>query len=70
MPSTTITTSAENFTRIVTAIDNAYTRADGETNAVVYKRWLKNVHRDLVCRDEGRAAEAAVVPDDAIAEVT
>lgn len=74
MPSKTITTSAANFARVISALEHRMERKEiegvPETDGQFYTRWLKGKHIELVFRDERRQAEGAVAPDDGIADVT
>lgn len=70
MPTATIETTAERFTRIIAAIDDAWGRKDGESDSALWRRDLKRYYRDMVQRHEGRQARKAVLPDDDIVEVT
>lgn len=72
MPSKTISTSAQNFARIIAALENRREDLVGEngTDSQLYIAWLKGVHTELVFKNERRAAQGAISPDIDITEIT
>lgn len=72
MPSTTITTSTENWTRVKAALNAQFDWDEDEslTDLQKYRRWLKGQHTELVYKTERNVAQGAIAPDNDIADVT
>jgi uncharacterized protein YhfF len=69
MPSYRVTIGAGNAARVIAALDRRFGRKEGEGDRQLYKRWIRDVHADLVFKDERRVARDMVIPDEEIAEV-
>ena len=70
MPSATVNTSAENFAKIIAALDAKMEREDGETDAQLWRRDLKGYYTVMVFKDQRRVAQSTVSPDLDIVDIT
>lgn len=72
MPSATVSTSDENFARIITAIRAGLDdeEIEGLTDAQIWRRNLKGYYTEMLFRYDRRQAQGAVIPDVDIVDVT
>ena len=72
MPSYTVSGTAEQFTRVIAALEDRREDLVGEegTDRELYAAWLRGVHTEVVNKNERRIAQGAVAPDADIVEIT